>query len=130
MSSTSDLIVTGSKLVLVTVTENRNVPPGSGREPGRAVFTTTIVGGTSVIPTLASSVAVAGLFSLSRATAVTMSTCWAPALPKKVPAKEQVNTPPAWGPPPSGSAAITCPTAPTQVLLLVLGLAAAFRSPY
>ncbi|MEZ5144234.1 MAG: hypothetical protein R2726_17185 [Acidimicrobiales bacterium] len=54
-ASVSDVIVTGSKLVFFTVTGKLTDPPGSATDAGSAVLVTTIVGGTSVIVTWASS---------------------------------------------------------------------------
>ena len=78
-------MVTGSKLLLVTVTVKVNVPPGAGRVSGSAVFTTSMVGGTSVMETTASSSSVAVVPSASVTTTVTTSVSDAPALPKKLP---------------------------------------------
>ncbi len=90
MSSMSDVMVRASGPMLLTTTLNWKVPPGSGRLVGLADFSTMIAGTTLVMVTVASSEAVAELSSSSTAMAVTMSVCWAPALPLKCPVNEQL----------------------------------------
>ena len=82
-------MVTGSKLLLVTTTSKVNVPPGAGMLSGFAVFTTSMVGGMSVIVTVASSSSVAVVPWASVTTTVTTSVCAVPASPKTFPVNVQ-----------------------------------------
>ena len=66
------------------------MPPGSGRLIGSGVLVTTMVGGTSVMVTVAWDCDVTVWPWLSRAVTVIVSVWEAPALPKKLPVKEQV----------------------------------------
>jgi hypothetical protein len=74
----SDVIVTGSLDVLVTTTVKLKVPPGASWLSGSAVFSTVMVGSTSVMVTMASSLSVAVSLSSSTTTTVTMSVWLAP----------------------------------------------------
>ena len=75
MSSVREVIVTDSRLTLVTTTLKVKVPPGSGRVAGEAVLSTTMVGTRLVMATTASSSSVAVEPSSSTAMAVTTSRC-------------------------------------------------------
>src|SRR5215210_4730998 len=103
MSSTRDVIVTGSKLVFVTVTVKRKMPPGAGRLIGSGDLVIVIVGGTAVIRTVAVATEVTVWLWLSTPVVVMVSVWVAPAFPKKLPENMQVYVPPL--------AARTAPTA-------------------
>src|SRR5947209_2245652 len=81
--SVSDVIVTGSVLLLVTTTVKVKSPPGSGRLSGLAVFCTAITGRTLVMATVALSDAWAVSPLWSTAVAVTVSVWVAPGGPVK-----------------------------------------------
>ena len=83
-------MVSASGPVLVTTTLKVNVPPGSGRLPGAADFSTRMAGSRLVMVTTASSVSVASLPSSSSPVTVTTSVWLAPALPVKLPVNEQL----------------------------------------
>src|SRR5688572_19353717 len=97
MSSDRLLIVSDSALVLVTTTVNVTLPPGSGSEATPAVLSTLIVGATSVIVTVASSVSQAGVAGASSSSpqAVTTSVWLVPALPDTAPTKVKLQLAPA-----------------------------------
>jgi hypothetical protein len=84
------MVTDSAALSLRTRTVKVKVPPGSGRVRGAASLMTVMTGGTPSRVTTASSVAVAVLPAASVPTAVTTSVWLAPALPVKVPGKEQV----------------------------------------
>src|SRR5947209_16513304 len=94
MLSTSDVVVMGSKLVLVTVTVNRKVPPGSGRLVGSGVLMIWIEGGTLVMVTVALAFDTTSWPRSLRPVVVIVSVWAAPALPKKLPVKMQLYVPP------------------------------------
>src|SRR4051794_18085828 len=90
MSSVRPVMVMVSGLVLVTRTLKVKVPPGSGRDEGSADFSTRI-DGAAVMFTVASSVSVAVLPSLSVAVTVTTSVWLAPGAPVKAPGNVHVG---------------------------------------
>lgn len=90
MSSTSEVMVIGSKLVLVTLTVKRKIPPGSGRLSGSADFTIRMLGGTLVMVTVAREIDTTCWPRSSRPVVVIVSVWEAPALPKKLPVNAHV----------------------------------------
>ena len=78
-------MVRGSFEVLVTTTSKVKVPPGAGSDWGEAVLTTSMVGGTSVMVTVASSTSVTCCPRGFSPTTVTVSVWASPPLPKKSP---------------------------------------------